>query len=153
VQGIALPTFNAFKLLRALGTRQLAADGPALASRRDNGSVAALVWNLSEVSQPSGVPVPGSARIPSGETKRLQVVFTGRKPGDLAHVRFVDQDRGSPMPAWRKMGSPQFPTVAQIAALRKAAEIRPAMAIRLDRNSRITLDLPPEGLALIELAP
>ena len=152
VQGIALPTFNAFKLMRALGTQQLAADGPALASRRDNGSVAALVWNLAEVSQPSGIPVPGAARKPAGEPKRLDVRFKGAKPGAVANVRFVDQERGSPMPAWRKMGSPQYPTPAQLVALRKAADIAPPVAMRLGRDGGLLLDLPPEGLALIELA-
>jgi len=152
VQGIALPTFNAFKLLHALGTQQLASDGPALASRRANGSVATLVWNLAEVSQPSGVPVPGSARKPVGKTRRLQVAFKGARPGAVAHIRFVDQERASPMPAWRKMGSPQYPTVAQLAALGKAAEIAPPVAMRLGRGAQIALDLPSEALALIELA-
>ena len=152
VQGIALPTFNAFKLLRTLGTRQLASDGPALASLRKDGGISALVWNLVEVSQPSGIPVPGAARKQVGEAKRLQVVFKGAKPGTVAHVRFVDQERGSPMPAWRKMGSPQYPTAAQLVTLRKAAEIAPPVAIRLGTKGQIVLDLPPEGLALIELA-
>ena len=152
VQGIALPTFNAFKLMRALGTRQLASEGPALASRRKDGSVAALVWNLSEVSQPSGIPVPGSARKAAGEERRLHVRFKGAKPGATALIRFVDQERGSPMPAWRTMGSPQYPTAAQLVALRKAAEIAAPVTTRLGTDLQIVIDLPPEGLALIELA-
>lgn len=152
VQQIALPAFNAFKLLHALGTQQLATDGPALASRRANGSAAALVWNLAEVSQPSGIPIPGAARKPAGEAKRLDVQIAGARPGSIAKVHFVDQACGSPMPAWRKMGSPQYPTAAQIAALRKSADIAPAVAMRLDRESRLGIDLPPEGLAFIELA-
>jgi xylan 1,4-beta-xylosidase len=151
VQGIALPTFNAFKLMRALGHQQLAANGPVLASRRAGGGVAALVWNLAEVSQPSGIPLPGAARKPVGEAKRLRVRFEGAKPGAVAHVRFVDQERGSPMPAWRKMGSPQYPKPDQVAALRRAADIAAPLSVRLDGKSSLMLDLPPEGLALIEL--
>ncbi len=152
VQGIALPTFNAFRLMRALGTQQLSAEGPALASRRDDGSIATLVWNLSEVSQQSGIPVPGAARVLAGHAKRLLAGFGGSKAGAVARVSFVDQQRGSPMPAWRKMGSPQYPTAAQITTLRKAAEIAPPATMQLDKNGQIALDLPPEGLALIELA-
>ena len=151
VQQIALPTFNTFKLMRALGTQQLAAEGPALASRRADGTTAALVWNLAEVSQPSGIPIPGVARKPTGDTKKLRVVFKGAKPGAIAHVRFVDQERGSPMPAWRKMGSPQYPTAAQLATLRKAAEIAPPTVMRLDKEGALMLTLPPEGMALVEL--
>lgn len=65
-------------------------------------------------------------------------------------MTYVDQMRGSPFPAWRAMGSPKLPTSAQIAALRTAAELRPGEVVRLDAEHRITLDLPAEGIALIE---
>ena len=50
------------------------------------------------------------------------------------------------------MGSPRVPTLAQIASLRRAAEIAPAAALRLGADRIVTLDLPPEGVALIESA-
>lgn len=151
VRGIAKPSFNTYKLLHALGTERLGTEGPALAARRDGKSVAALVWNLAEVTQPSGIPGRATTRTIKGEAKRLQVEFTGARPGQAVRVRYVDQDRGSPMPAWRAMGSPQYPTAAQIRLLRQHAEIPPAVAMRLDAARRITLDLPPEGVALVEL--
>jgi xylan 1,4-beta-xylosidase len=151
MQGIARPSFNTYKLLHALGDRQLAGQGPVLASRRQGRSIVALVWNLADVKQPSGIPGQSHTRTVKGVTKRYQVEFKGARPGQQVRVRYVDQERGSPMPAWRAMGSPQYPTMQQIERLRQAAEIPPAQILRLDRAGRLTLTLPPEGVALVEL--
>ncbi|HTV96214.1 MAG TPA: hypothetical protein VME42_09415 [Steroidobacteraceae bacterium] len=149
--GIAMPSFNTYKLLHALGPQRLTARGPVLASRRADGSTAALVWNLAEVVQPSGIPGQSHARRVQGEAKRLRLEFAGARAGQRAQVRYVDQERGSPMPAWRAMGSPQYITREQIAVLRRSAQIPPAQTLELDRSRRLVLDLPPEGVALVEL--
>lgn len=150
MQGIARPSFNTYKLLYALGDQQVAGEGPVLASRRQGRSIAALVWNLAEVKQPSGVPGQSHTRTVNGETKRYQVEFKGARPGQQVRVRYVDQKLGSPMPAWRAMGSPQYPTMQQIERLRQAAEIPSAQTQRLDGAGRLMLTLPPEGVALVE---
>ena len=82
----------------------------------------------------------------------MSVEFRGARPGQAVRVRFVDRERGSPFPAWHAMGSPQYPTPAQLGALRRAAEIAPPIRMRLDAARSLSLDLPPEGVALIELA-
>lgn len=125
--------------------------GPALASRGEGDRVAVMIWNLAEVTQPSGVPLPGSQRIVKGEPKRYRITFEGVRPQQRVQVRYVDQERGSPLPAWRAMGSPQYPTMEQVRHLRESAEIPRATAMRLDGTRQLTLDLPPEGVALIEL--
>ena len=56
IDGIAKPSFNTYRLLHRLGTAQLVAEGPVLASRNDAGKVSALVWSLAEVAQPGGIP-------------------------------------------------------------------------------------------------
>lgn len=151
MSGIALPNFNTYKLLHALGTQRLAGEGPVLASRRQDGSVAAVVWNLAEAKQAAGIPGATATRQVTGAPKRIEVSFAGKRAGTRARVRYVDQERGSPMPAWRAMGSPRLPTTAQIAQLRRAAEIAPPQTLRLGEGGRLSLDLPPEGVALIEL--
>jgi xylan 1,4-beta-xylosidase len=55
------------------------------------------------------------------------------------------------MPAWRAMGSPQYIKPDQIELLRQRAEIAPPDTQRLDAAGRLLIDLPPEGVALIEL--
>lgn len=148
-RGIARPSFNTYKLLHALGDERLVGEGPVLASHR-GGKVSALVWNLAEAKQPAGIPGATAVRTVSGSHKRLDVRFAGLRAGTRARVSYVDQERGSPMPAWRAMGSPQYPTPAQIALLRSAADIAPAKAARLGEGGSLSLDLPPEGVALIE---
>ena len=53
------------------------------------------------------------------------------------------------MPAWRAMGAPQYLSRDQVMALRKAAQ-PVTERHRLDRSGGITLELPPEGIALVE---
>ena len=149
-RNIARPAFNTYKLLHRLGQRRLAATGPALASRTKEGA-AALVWNLAEVKQPSGVPGMSSHRIVIGERKNVQVRLKGARPGAPVRVSYVDQERGSPLPKWRELGSPQYPKKDEIDQIRRSAELAPPETRRLDKQGVLTLDLPPEGVALIEL--
>jgi xylan 1,4-beta-xylosidase len=152
VRGIPRPSYNTYRLLHALGDRRVAAEGPALASRRTDGGLAAMVWNLAEASQANGIPGSTTTRPVVGAAKRLTVALPDLRPGQRLRVRYVDQTRGSPLPAWRAMGSPRIPTMAQLDQLRRAAQIPDAQTLRLGADRTVTLDLPPEGVALIESA-
>jgi len=143
--------FNTYKLMHQLGDVRLAAEGPALASRRANGKLSTLVWNLAEVQQPSGIPGMSSNRTVKGEDRTLQVTIAGAARRNVS-VQFVDPQRGSPLPAWRAMGSPQYPRQDQLAILRQAAEIAAPVSMKLDAHGSLNLPLPAEGLALITLA-
>ena len=149
--GIALPPFNTYKLMRRLGEQRLEATGPVLATRGEGHSVAALVWNLAEATQPSGIPGMSHTRKVIGDAKRYTIEFAGAHAGQAALISYVDQERGSPMRAWRAMGSPQYPNPQQVAMLRGSADIGPPQRHRLDAQRSITIDLPAEGVALIEL--
>ncbi|WP_375287079.1 glycosyl hydrolase [Sphingomonas sp.] len=150
--GIARPSFNTYKLMHRLGEERLkASDGPVLATRRADGRLALLVWNLAQVSQPSGIPGMTTTRTVTGAAQRIQLTVNGIRPGAAARVSYVDQERGSPMPAWRAMGSPRYPTMSQLAELRAAAEIAPPTSAKVGPGGAIAIDLPPEGVALIEI--
>ncbi|KQV54702.1 MULTISPECIES: cellulase family glycosylhydrolase [unclassified Caulobacter] len=148
---IAKPEFNTYKLLHRLGDRRLAAKGPALASTKGK-AVSALVWNLADVQQAPGIPGASSERRVVGEPKAISVRFLGAKKGQRVRVSYVDQERGSPYPEWRSLGSPQYPTREQMALIKKAAELAPPEVHALDTSGQLTLQLPAEGVALIELA-
>ncbi|CAN7206773.1 hypothetical protein LJR225_000697 [Phenylobacterium sp. LjRoot225] len=143
--------FNTYKLMNRLGHRRLQAAGPALATRRAGGGAAVLVWNLAEVQQPAGIPGASSDRKVVGGPKRLRVSLQGANPGQAVKVSYVDQDRGSPYPTWRALGSPKYPTRDQMAKIRAAAELAPPEIRKLGKARELVLDLPPEGVALIEL--
>jgi xylan 1,4-beta-xylosidase len=148
--GVAKPEFNTYKLLHRLGQRRLASSGPVLASRKGRDGFAALVWNLADVQQAPGIPGASSKRTVVGERKSLTVRLQGARAGQQVQVSYVDQQRGSPYPAWRALGSPQYPTREQMQAIRQAAEIAPPEVKALDARGELTLDLPPEGVALLE---
>lgn len=148
--GIAKPAFNTYRLLHRLGTQRVSAQGPTLASRTRDGKLSLLVWNLANVAQPGGIPGMTSERDIQGADKRVKIALDGVKGRKPVDVTYVDWERGSPMPAWRAMGSPQYPSREQMAQLRKASQPVTERR-RLDADGTLTLDLPPEGLALIEL--
>ena len=102
-----------------------------------------LVWNYHDDDViDAGAPVTlAIAGIPA---KRVQV----------RHYR-VDQDHGNAYVAWKRMGSPQKPTPAQVAALQRASELSelgPA-ATRDVANGTATVDmrLPRQAVSLVTL--
>jgi xylan 1,4-beta-xylosidase len=150
--GIPLPQFNTYKLLHRLGsTRLRASDGPVLASRLDNGGAAIAVWNLADVPQAAGMPGATWERKVIGTAKQIHLKLKEAKPNTSVKVSFVDRDRGSPFPEWRRLGSPQYPTMSQIEQIRQSAELPEPTAMNLDKNGELVFDLPPEGIALVEL--
>lgn len=149
-RGIAKPAFNTYKLLHRLGDQRLQASGPALASRRGR-SAAALIWNLAEVNQPAGIPDATAIRTVNGAHKSYAVNFRGARRGQRVRATYVDMVRASPFPAWRALGSPLYPNAAEIARIRAAAELGPPQTLRLSASGSVTIELPPEGVALLEL--
>jgi xylan 1,4-beta-xylosidase len=109
-----------------------------LVTRRKDGSLAIAVWNLF---------LPEEA----GSSKTITLHFSGVKAGKNARITIVDKDHGSPLPAYQKMGSPQFPTRQQIETLRKAAAM-PSTQEQALKNGELKLTLQPHALALIEIA-
>jgi xylan 1,4-beta-xylosidase len=150
-RGIPKPAFNTYKLMNRLGRVRLVASGPALATRNRQGGAAVIVWNLAETSQLSGIPGAVTERTVKGAPQRYAVKLLGARGGEGVRVSYVDQVRGSPMPAWRAAGSPQYPTPAQFERIRAAAELAPPELRKLGPSGELMLELPPEGVALVEL--
>jgi xylan 1,4-beta-xylosidase len=136
--GIPKPAYDVFMLLHELGTTRLPAPvDEALVTRRPDGTLVIAAWNWVE---------PDAA----GSDKSIAFDLTGISPGAHATVRRVDGDHGDTLDAWKKMGSPAYPTAAQIESLRRASDIG-APEEQPIRNHWLTLTLPPRGLAVIEI--
>jgi xylan 1,4-beta-xylosidase len=136
---IAKPAFNGFALLHKLGdTRLEISSDSVLVTRRRDGALVIVVWNLF-------LPEEG------GSPKTVTLHIKGLTGAKSSRITIVDQDHGSPLPAWDKMGRPAFPTLAQIKALRKAAAL-PAALSRPLKSGSLTLTLQPQALGLIELS-
>jgi xylan 1,4-beta-xylosidase len=137
-EGIPKPAFDAFELLHELGEQRLAVDSDdVLATRRQDGTVVIAAWNLVE---------PGAG----GAAKTIHLDLKGVSADRQASVRRLDASHGDTLTAWMKMGSPKDPTRAQIEALRKASELGPPQRSAV-RQGRLTLTLPPTGLAVVEI--
>jgi xylan 1,4-beta-xylosidase len=78
--------------------------------------------------------------------------FKGLVGKRSAKVTIIDDQHGSPLPAWEKMGSPRFPTQAQIKELRAAAALPAAVTMPISGDA-LKLQLHGHALALVEIAP
>ena len=66
-------------------------------------------------------------------------------------VRRVDESHSNSLAAYRAMGSPRYPTQAQVEKLnRESALAAPEVATM--KNGVIDLDIPVNGLAILELS-
>jgi xylan 1,4-beta-xylosidase len=137
-RSIPKPAFNDFALLHQLGEMRLAVNSEdVLVTRRKDGSLALVVWNLFLPEE-------------TGSPKTITLHFKSLTGTSSTRVTIVDPEHGSPLPAWEKMGRPAFPTLSQIEALRKAAAL-PAAQLRPLSRGALTLTLQPHSLALIEI--
>ena len=136
--GIPKPAFDAFELLHGLGAERLpAAADNVLATRREDGTLVIAAWNLVE---------PGA----ESANKNLAFDLKGVAADARATIRHVDPAHGDTLAAWKKMGSPKYPTQAQIEALRNASAMGPP-EVEPIRQNMLRLTLPPMGLAVIEI--
>jgi xylan 1,4-beta-xylosidase len=137
---IKKPSFYDFAVLHELGEERLA--NPAdnlLVTRRKDGTLVVAAWNLVDMDQ-----------LARGAPLTLRLAFKGVAPGARATIQRVDETHGNPMPAYRAMGSPRYPTQAQIEALNNASTL-PAPELRKLEQGVLELTLPVNGLAVIEV--
>jgi xylan 1,4-beta-xylosidase len=77
--------------------------------------------------------------------------FKGVKPNAVVSIRRLDALHGNTQAAYESMGSPRYPTLAQIKELNEASKIgRPDLIVL--REGKVELDLPADGLAILEIA-
>jgi xylan 1,4-beta-xylosidase len=135
---IPKPSFYAFKLLHELGDQRIALDSDhALLTRKKDGSLILAVWNYAPPEK-------------EGSSKTVTVRFKGIRAQRVT-IATVDPRHGDAHPAYAKMGSPRYPTSAQIQELRQSAELREPETRTL-HDGELTLTLPSYGLALITVS-
>ena len=139
---IRKPSFYDFALLHRLGDERLA--NPAdnvLVTRRHDGNLVIAAWNLVDMDKLSqGAPV------------ELSLNFKGVSPNASVSIQRVDETHGNPLPAYKAMGSPLSPILAQAADLNKASSLPQPEQLSL-RDGKLALQLPVNCLAVIEIHP
>lgn len=147
---IPKPAYNAFAMFHQLGDRRLPLDSKsALVTRRSDGALVVALWNYAppDGTGASYTPPPTSR----GPSKTFTLQVTGVPANAGATVLRLDEDHGNVIKIYDAMGRPPFPSRKQIAQLRDAG--RPAPPERMSlKNSRLTIQVPPQGLVLITIS-
>ena len=94
-------------------------------------------WNLVD---------PGK----SGMPKEMVLRFVHMRQLAKAEVLRLNATHSDTLSTYRKMGSPQYPTRAQVRALRAIAGLRSPEIVRI-RNGKLRLEMLENELALIIL--
>jgi xylan 1,4-beta-xylosidase len=137
VGGIPKPAFNAFALLHQLGEQRLANDSTdTLVTRRADGALVIALWNYVDVGA-------------TASARRLAVQVSNLN-ANTASIQQVDPEHGDALVEYEKMGSPRYPTAAQLTQLRSAAALAPPVVRHLDAGS-LQLEIPPDGLMLVTI--
>ncbi len=128
-----------------------------LATKRKDGVIAILAWNL--IPQPlgqrssTGDPLVQNAALydNKGESMTLRLALDDVR--SHAHVRItrVDDASGNFRQAYEATGRPAYPTVEQIAELKRKSELKEPETTRLNPQKQISVSIPPDGLALLEI--
>jgi xylan 1,4-beta-xylosidase len=133
-RSIPKAAFRAFELLHLLGNRRLPIDSEnALVTKRPDGRLLIALWNYAE---------PGE----NSEARTFQVRVENAKVRKY-RMLLVAPGKGSSLEAWKTMGSPAFPTTAQIKDLVAASSLPAAQVAALARP----ITLAPQTLAVLEL--
>ncbi|MXV16781.1 GH39 family glycosyl hydrolase [Hufsiella ginkgonis] len=110
---------------------------------KDTKSAAAMIWNYHD----EDIKTPGEP---------LEVTFNGLTTRKVKVTQYIiDQAHSNSYEVWKKMGSPQNPTTAQIAALEKAGQLHTLgkTATMSVKNGRILVKtaLSRQGVLLVKL--
>lgn len=138
VGGIKKPSYFGYSLLHKLGTERLAnSANNVLVTRRPDGTVIIALWNLVEPEQ-------------KGSPQTLRLQFRNVSPTSTVLINRADETHGNTLEAYRKIGSPQYPTVAQVEEINRQGELPPPEALQL-KNGELDITLPGNGIAVLEV--
>jgi xylan 1,4-beta-xylosidase len=124
-QGIAKPTFHAYRLLNGLGDRELARSDKGIVTRSSSdGKIAALLYHYDDEAVPSAVPlttslVAAQAIQAKGMPISMELVIKDLAPGAEFEIERVGEDSGYAVPEWVLMGAPEPPGLEDTKRLRE----------------------------------
>ena len=138
VGGIKKPAFYGYSLLHRLGYERLTNPADSvLVTRRADQSLVIAVWNLVEPNE-------------SGTPRHVRLEFQNVNAAGTVWIRRVDEQHSNSLAAYRAMGSPKYPTPAQVEQLNRESALAPPEVTTLKGGS-LELDLPINGLMLLEI--
>jgi len=131
-------SFYAMELLHNLGDQRLENSSPdVLVTKANDGALVVAVWNIVN---------PGS----TGSAKNVTLQLKGVGASARASIQRVDDLHGNTLGLWEKLGSPRYPTQAQLESLRQNSQLAAPETQQLT-NGSLTLQMPVNGLAVIQI--
>jgi xylan 1,4-beta-xylosidase len=132
------PSFNVFRLLHTLGDQRIPEQADdVLVTKKKDGTLILAAWNLAE----PGESVP---------TKSITFSLQGTKSNAVVSINRVDHAHGDVLAAYDKMGSPVYPSQEQLRQLREVEQPAAPQVEHLHGGS-FTLEIPPQGLAVVQI--
>ncbi len=158
VQGLKKPSFHGYWFLSRLGPVHLVDGDSFVATRRDDGTLAIVMWDhchyrtdarlAGQVGDPYELFEPG-------EPKRFDLRLTGVE-GNLRVVttRF-DRSHGSVYDAWAEMGRPAHLSRQDVEVLRASAQLASTVERAVVEAGVLRRDVvvEPHGVVLVEVSP
>jgi xylan 1,4-beta-xylosidase len=144
LHGIPKPTYRAFELLHECGTRLLPVEGTHDTVdcwvTREAGTVTVLLTNFALPRHPI-------------TAQTVRVTLAGSAAGATARIRRIDEVHANPRRHWVEMGSPEYLSKAQVAALvsASACEGTPLELVRGNDALNFELTLPPLSVASVRI--
>jgi xylan 1,4-beta-xylosidase len=136
--GINKPSYYAWGLLHQLGDQRIeSASKNAIVTKTGDG-LAAVVWNLVD---------PGE----HGETRTVHLSFAHVPANVRVTVERVDQDHGNVLKRFEAMGSPLYPTPAQVEQLNRETALPAPEQTKLEAG-KLELTLTPNALVLVKIS-
>jgi xylan 1,4-beta-xylosidase len=130
--GINKPSYYAYGLLHLLGDERIANSDPnMLVTRRRDGTLAIALWTLGAAD------------------RAVRLTLTHLTTSAHATVRRVDDAHSNTLAVYRAMGSPQYPSEAQIAKMNAVTVVVPEV-VALQGN-RLDLQVPENGLVVVTI--
>ncbi|MDQ0338589.1 xylan 1,4-beta-xylosidase [Caldalkalibacillus uzonensis] len=108
LHGIPKPTFHLFSFFNQLGETCLYRDDRLIVTKRDDGSIALVAWNVV-MEEGDGFEQQINLKLAIDAKE----VFIKRQT--------VDEQHANPWRVWQQMGRPRFPKPAQVDTLKEAA--------------------------------
>ncbi len=140
LQGIAKPSYHAYRMLNQLGDKMIYNEDPVCVTRNSkNDKIVALAYNYPEEFV-ERVPAGGNARTyMNSSSKDLDFTIEGLTPGATVFVETLDNENGNVMFTYRAMGKPHSPTREQIQMLKDAAWNTKKEAMAADKDGKLTI--------------
>jgi xylan 1,4-beta-xylosidase len=144
LHGIAKPTYRAFELLHKPADKLLLVDGLHETVNawvvRDKHNVTVLLTNHA---------LPGH----SIKTERVVIRLKIKTRPRATFISRIDEKHANPRHVWEEMGSPNYPSPAELEVLNEASKvIRKRQPFKWSNEvATFELDLPPHAVAAIEV--